>query len=431
MLSIYCPIRPLLPNIQLLHWYSSVTSRSPYVALFLGPKLTSLYLCLEIEVNLALSLQGLAHLSPNVQTFTLGSRQSSAWPCPPEFCHGIACFTHLRELDLLQVSVNADTLVRISQLADLRSLKCHLAHATAQEFSSRAPTQAGVFHSLNHLELVVEWRVLDPLLNVIGLIQSDVLRTFKLSTPFILPRRSISRLCDKLGSHPSRHSIASVFLNLRLPFGHLRSSELPVDFDESAYTIELRDIRGLFFAPSIQIFHLGSPYIYMDDAALAAIASAWPHLRQLHFKQPYLPMSQQTDPAQITLSGLVTLLVGCPDLCSLALTVDAGEPHTPSSVKAQTRRFRSMHFDLQFSNITQSGVTGVTAFLSTFFSPQSVIFVHRPLVFCTDPLMSEEERKVWLAEADRRRNIWTEVSRWARVVSAARMEEAGVESVAT
>ncbi|KAI0922276.1 hypothetical protein AcW2_007015 [Taiwanofungus camphoratus] len=124
---------------------------------------------------------------------------------------------------------------------------------------------------------------------------------------------------------------------------HVQFDYQPVDFSDEIelidpqeskkFIIDAGTIRPLFRLHGLRILIIHSRFLKLDDATLADIASAFPHLEELVLAPRYVTFNP--DDYEVTLEGLRYLSERCPRLHSLAISLDASilpqQPIAPSS----------------------------------------------------------------------------------------------------
>jgi len=125
------------------------------------------------------------------------------------------------------------------------------------------------------------------------------------------PLQDFRGLLQALSQHHSLRSL--IFL---LP----PSSSVAALFSASNERFSLADLRPLLSLRMLASFVMKAMPVSCDDGSLRLMAQAWPHL---HTFQLLPPSITSEECGHITISGVLHLLKGCPDLRSIHLSVNA------------------------------------------------------------------------------------------------------------
>ncbi|KZP26123.1 hypothetical protein FIBSPDRAFT_928834 [Athelia psychrophila] len=175
--------------------------------------------------------------------------------------------------------------------------------------------------------------------------------------PERLPSDGLSNTLHNLAGGFYTHSLTSFTLTFIGPFSTTSAVAPPLG---------LRDFQPILSCGRLEVFSLRLNHSMsdFDDAASAAMASAWPRLRGLVVTS----FPKGHPPTMCTLRTLSYLARGCPDLEAVTITFS---PST-APYHIQSADGNAVHLNLTLLNISDSllpwdSATGVASFLSNLF----------------------------------------------------------------
>ncbi|KAG6328415.1 hypothetical protein ID866_10674 [Astraeus odoratus] len=291
---------PLLPNLTELVWedlgLSNVTRPDPSsLRHLIGERVTSITLNIY-DSSLISVLSELSLACPNVTSFTVRVP-------PPSFPHVIAVvrqWTKLRSFRSL--ALPQEMMDELLAFVGLECLSIELGNPSDPTFSGVLPGTLRAF-SLHEGNAECHAQYLS---NVYGSPQELTLRV-------CVDGSSIEGVAKLLHLLPERFDHAAL---------HEFSSELTSSYEPGLRTfqLDLRFLRPLFAFRNLRTVDLETYGIGgLDDAALDAIARAWPALEHFALGTGSTSLTRP----QTTMNALVALLRHCPSLTRLHLPFDA------------------------------------------------------------------------------------------------------------
>ncbi|GLB39777.1 hypothetical protein LshimejAT787_0702870 [Lyophyllum shimeji] len=230
----------------------------------------------------------------------------------PEMIGLVCSLKSLRTLDIPSLSIDHDTLANLAALPLLQELVVSISDVELFRFVDRQWTNSGSFLGLTRLHI----HTLD-LVACAGLLQLphsfQRLRSLKVSGTHG-STWDLKRFFTAIAANETL-SWQLALLELEIPFypWQLPRPEAPViDFPTIQPLLSCRNLLGL----SLHVDGI----VDLDNAALAAMGAAWPHLAALDLRERTVGSIPK-----ITLTGLTALLSACPRLQGIALRFDATE----------------------------------------------------------------------------------------------------------
>ncbi|KAJ6480410.1 hypothetical protein C8R45DRAFT_1216121 [Mycena sanguinolenta] len=347
----------LFPNIEYLEWFASDPSMFAHFRLLLGPRLTSLTLGLcasPVHLSLLPSLPIQCPLLTEVDiTFSDDMEQSDGFQSLMFLVQG------LRRLTALTVPCLDDAAMdRLARLPVVQSLTL-----TNQSTMTITPSAFSDFH-FPCLRTLVATSTVEALCAIIPLIKyapiDDLIAIFPKSTS----SHMIAHLYAALATATMSDGPPSC---LRL--NCVRSLEETLIGPPSVtFAIHSTQLRSLFHFQFLTFVELSAPAGFdLDDATVADMALAWPHLQTLELRASNYAHVKP----RVTLGGLLPLAQYCLKLRSLQMTFDASmvpEWETLKTSAKKKKRVRQEYF--QTLHVAQSPVEkpfAVAAFLSSVF----------------------------------------------------------------
>jgi hypothetical protein len=280
---------PILPNICELEVYGSETAPLGIADLFLGPKLTTIYIDLRSPTSEPAFVQSINKLRLSLRNLRIVGRYLSQ--ARSDLILGQADLESLRIVMLTPV-----ILAHVATWSKLRHLQIDSLSAGVI-----GPVAGSGLTHITNLSLFAEnVMTLDQFLSLCRPYQ---LRQFLLGIlRNELPPSSLWPQWQQCFQTLSRYC-SSTLEDLRVSYQSINHATL----------LPLLDFRNLT--------HLWMTCVFsdLDDARLSQMAQAWPYLQVLQLQSPASDIGQ----SRITLGGILPVLKYCPKLRELALTVDA------------------------------------------------------------------------------------------------------------
>lgn len=277
-------------------------------------------------------LQSLLKSTPNLRSLTTSHRgfKSSSWRA---VCRVLP---RLTRLEVFQTGeIDASTLVRLSTLPKLRSLRFRYSHSEAvPTFEPESFAKLQMLHIHSTSSLVANFTTQMP---------SGCLQALDISV----------RMLEDLGDDTPQMLEAIGAIHSKT----LSRISLAWSFSRNIHKFRnLSSITPLYSYPLLEELTLRSTSItfVVYDSDIKAMASAWPLLRSLKIWND--STCTRVRRPTVTLNSLQTLAVKCPHLHELVLSVDASQPiqlapalSNHSQPQPQSRPSRLFALDLQES----------------------------------------------------------------------------------
>ncbi|KAK7044493.1 hypothetical protein R3P38DRAFT_166034 [Favolaschia claudopus] len=358
------PWQHLFPNIQALTFNSSNEWSFQFMRIFLGPRLNRLTLGKP---------QSAAHLSllPNITMEcpllkTLEIELFSDEQLDAKFSVS-ALVIGLGRLESLTVPcLDNIVLEHVAQLPSLKSLTLRK-QTTLRSFPSSVSSNATLFPSLRSVDIIAADDV-DAIIPLLALMAHAPMNDLTIDIPDKVPANRIAALYSAIGRYCVHSSLKEIM------YGHGFGGCIPIasSVDAATYLMNGAQILPLTSFTNFTEVYLTPPLGFdLDDAIIADLAQAWPHLSHLSlFSSCYVNY-----PSRVTLNGLLPLPRYCPHLRSLTLPLDAASEmrwpqklHSESDGDEPGRRLQQR--SLVSLNVMRSPITDsspVAWFLSSVF----------------------------------------------------------------
>ncbi|GLB44364.1 hypothetical protein LshimejAT787_1602940 [Lyophyllum shimeji] len=389
MLSASRPARPLLPNLRSLRLSFKPRTPDMRTTLLLTPALLSstltqfsLFSRTAVPPELPEFLSSIARLCPNLRTVSIRLLENNL--ASPELASAveklILSLRHLESLDVhkIPIHMSADMIRHLGGLPalrrcvidnqvgfDLPSLQLrHLLTTTTtgswfpelRELSFGAPTLESAGEMIASLEC--------PLQRLVVTISDDARAPQPLSAVASLTRSF------------HRHACASSLTVLSIQCYGLQQThedlEAPAAF------------ASLLSLPALQVLDIQLPHASQPtDTWLAEAAASWPHLESLRIT------SGSHGSPRATLAGLIPLVVHCPRLRGLSLSL-AATPFSPQAVPPGAGNTAITALDLQRSTVVGTPPPAPVRVLRCL-----LLLFPRLQALAVEGWRSREERRAW------------------------------------
>ncbi|GBE80900.1 hypothetical protein SCP_0306210 [Sparassis crispa] len=315
-LSLYRPVKVLLPNLGALRWNIHQIDALQFVSLFFGPSLKSF--------SLALSHNSRANLDPSLYSPIVSTLTSLLDICPSllEFemygmepkcivdaIHAIALTRpNLRKFVVHYQAWTDDFISHLCRMPRLCNVAIEKPDATDFGFLT-IPDHYPPFMHLTKLSLRLQ-----SMVSCIHLL--DLMRAFKLEEIWMhafIPATAaeILQFLETLRDRCSHSSLRVV----RLP--GVEFSKWPKELDER-HTVTSETLEPLLCFSNMRIIQIQSPSSFeVDNLALERMARAWPQLYILMLQISWV------ESIEVTFKGLARLVTLCPKLTRLSIAINA------------------------------------------------------------------------------------------------------------
>lgn len=288
-------------------------------------------------------------LSESSQSIILTSRMLQPSTSSPNYPRCCRCQpSSLQVLDFLFVPLSPIALSSIAQLAGLTSLSSRI------KFNPDTQQISPGFPSLRSLEVVLKMtKHFPPLL---ALIRSTQLVETVINVHATPNVGSLRKAFQALVEHPSQAELYAVTVN--------QVSEPESISSSNCITSSI--LKPLLRLKNLQVVSISVSCVYtIDDSFIRDLASSWPHLSKLCLL-PSDPIGYHHNHPKVTASGLIPLVIHCPELCELYISFDATKINIPEC----ERLSRGRHISLLSLGVGYSPIAKraqVAAFLSGLF----------------------------------------------------------------
>ncbi|KAJ7471630.1 hypothetical protein B0H11DRAFT_1811909 [Mycena galericulata] len=306
----------LFPDLEKFEWYPHPPSLLPHVRLFITPRIKELFIgCIEKVSHLSI-LSNLATKCPSltkISIFTQGLATVEDIPTLSMFVRGL---THVESLDLPWLDGTA--LAHLAALPNVKSLLfrqrlLHPSHSNSL-LPGRARKPAGGFPALQRLDFICA--ALPCAAEPLALGSNSPLVEFYISADAEEPTKSVSReFYATLALHCSHSSLQTIRIG-----GNDGSQTAPSVDRINMYAVGLEILEPLFSFGNLVRVHLAHPVGFdLDNAAVLAMASAWPRLENLAL----VTSRDRHMDSCVTLEGIYSFAKHCPNLRTLRMVFDA------------------------------------------------------------------------------------------------------------
>ncbi|KAK7039637.1 hypothetical protein R3P38DRAFT_2900956 [Favolaschia claudopus] len=365
------PWKHLFPNIQTLTFNSCNEWSFQFMRIFLGPRLNRLTLGKP---------QSAAHLSllPNIAMEcpllkTLEIQFFSKDKLDAKFSIS-ALVVGLGRLESLSVPcLDNIVLEHVAQLPSLTSLTLQKQTAL-KSFPPSVSSNAILFPSLRSIDITAADNV-DAIIPLLVLMAHAPMNDLTIDIPDKVPAKRIAALYSAIARYCPHSSLKDIMCGR----GFGGSITIASSADTATYLMTGAQILPLTSLTNLTEVCLTPPLGFdLDDAIVADLAQAWPHLIHLGlFSTCYANY-----PSRVTLRGLLPLAQHCPHLRSLTLPLDATSEtrwhqklQSESNGEEPARRIQQI--SLGSLNVMHSPIGDsflVAGFLSSVFPKLKVIY---------------------------------------------------------
>lgn len=309
-ISLCRPIQVLLPHLETLRW-STRPELLPYIRLFVHPGLSTAAIVVSVITPIPLDATSISslrvcryleHLAIEMPGGTLAHVTLQLSESLPELPR-LRSFTTSASLP--------DNIVRgLSQLCKLERLRCR-----KLELSKNVPTISPMFPSLR--ELSGTWHDLDDCTSFLEQVDSQILRGLFVTLQSVLEKSQLPRFLIVASDKGFSKSVTVLEIHLKFYAVHTTSFKLTQEVTELLITFcnltELR-IHGICRSDVCGFA--------LDDESMECLAQALPHIRCLSLGSASRSTCG-TPACRVSLNGLKSFAVHCPELLELATHVNA------------------------------------------------------------------------------------------------------------
>ncbi|KAJ7187261.1 hypothetical protein C8R46DRAFT_1342408 [Mycena filopes] len=401
----------LCPNLRIIDWKPD-SSLFPYIRLFLGPRITQVYL--DVPPNPA--------NIPVLSTLAIPYHQLKTM----RVCSSTDDTSFLRRasaniaLKLAQIeTLDLDTLDRaalehLSTLPALKSLNLRIVEpgdlgppSSLMPSRPRNPT----FPALRTVEFFAS--SVQFAIEFANMLSACSLDTFDLGTDVLASNVTTGELFRALAagvSHPTLTSIVVSDIDADI------ASPTPPAGTMSDYAITGPTLALLFCFCNLTSVRLRTPAGFdIDDLTAGDIARAWPRIQRLDLGS----CTDMHHPSRMTLLGLRSLATHCKDLTWLHITLDASTvPPFDNSPERRISQRSLCSFDVAMSPISDPAV--VARFVSALFPNLDEITTHNDWDW-EDPNDQDDTEEMAMRRAYFHK--WKQVETLVPMISAIRAEE--------
>ncbi|KAF8218381.1 hypothetical protein K438DRAFT_25811 [Mycena galopus ATCC 62051] len=355
------PGQHLFPNIEDLDWGVLEKPIFPHIAFFLGPRLTTLSVG-YFSTAAHLSFLGIVAIRcPLLAVVEIVF--SDDLQLELDQMDGMKLVNHLRSLSyfvralrhlktLTVPSLDCAAFDHIARLPTFASLTLTNQFPIITVAASTNPPDGRLFGSLQSLSLT--GTTIDVLSAIIAQVTQASIRNVWVSFPELTTSHVLVQLYAAIAASCSHGSLTNLSL-------HYPSSFNPQT--ASAFSMSGSHLRPLFAYTNITEVSLWAPAGFeLDDAIVADMARAWPHIRRLK-----LSASDTHIQPTVTLGSLLYFARHCPTLAFLHLALNAT---TIPKLQSGTGAERVQQLCLQILYLPSSPITSstlVAVFLSNVF----------------------------------------------------------------
>ncbi|KAH9945548.1 hypothetical protein B0H21DRAFT_694198 [Amylocystis lapponica] len=375
MLALYRPPTSLLlPNLLELSWTEEREDATAYIHLFLGPRLTTLYIRQKPHHRVLGTLHSLGTQCSLLKTFivkTTPLTTNSNAVCPVTSA-AICALKHLETIRI-PTMISTDTVIHLSMLPNLQFVDI-VFNPDAELCSQLSTSNVSIFPAIDTFYLCVD-RLTTSSAQLLSLIGSTDLNDVSLSSGEY-PGPSAELLYDHL-QRLLHLPCAPHITDMKLSFAHrvtarrLNQQALPLVANDPVRMLDLHVLSPLLQMRALQELDVEAFYLDLDNAGLSALCSALPELHTLRLA----PTHPSGRILRITPIGLTAIFQHCRCLVNLTLSFDARDITGLNTALPSTFPFNSplLVFDVMKSPIYDAGVLAV--FLSIFFDRTGPVII--------------------------------------------------------
>ncbi|KAJ7666757.1 hypothetical protein DFH06DRAFT_1384116 [Mycena polygramma] len=316
----------LCPNLRTIQWMPELSSSFPYIRLFLGPKISGLYLTVHPAAANVSLLSDLGIRYPELKQLKLGNSSNDHSSLLSSISPAIVL--QLAKIEYLSVeTLDRQAFDHLSRLPSLVSLSLRIpaegdigptsSPPIGDQLSSPFPALRSVNLGFSTIEFATE---------LINLLRDCHLREFRNGTDVLATNIATGRLYTALASHISHTTLDSLTI---------------AEIDDGGFTPVGFDL---------------------DDVTAWDMACAWPRIK-------FLRLDSSTDlhhSSSMTLHGIRAFAKYCEDLVELKITINATTV-PPFDRSPETRLSQTNLHTFNVSGSPISEPYNVARFLSTLF----------------------------------------------------------------
>lgn len=284
-----------------------------------GPKLLDFLIATDRAPQDAcdVTLVKLAEACPGLLSINI---EQTIWhfPLAVSVSRMLCSFNSLEDVHTGSIPISPEAFFHLAKLASLQVLECRMQLNSEDQFLAifEHAEDKGYFSTLRDIILV------HPSSLALPTVMLQAVSSPSLACVTVEVDEGLIRAQE----------VKDIFTTIASRTGHSHIREVkvgvPMEFQKPGDVFTFDAIEPLLALPELTSVTVGGFEHYaIDDYALLAIATAWPHLHQLSLvphklKDPPKPLS--------TLAGLVAFAQNCPKLCSLGLALDTNPHHLPT-----------------------------------------------------------------------------------------------------
>ncbi|KAJ7604092.1 hypothetical protein DFH06DRAFT_1391598 [Mycena polygramma] len=399
----------LCPNLQSIQWVPKLPSSFPYIRLFLGPKISGVYLTVPPVASDVSLLSDLGIRYAELKQLKLGNSSNDHSPLLSRISPAIVL--QLAKIEYLSVeTLDRQAFDHLSRLPSLVSLVLRIPAEgdigpTASPPIGDQPSTP--FPALRRVNL--GFATIEFATELTNMLPNCHLREFRTGTDVLATNIASGRLYAALASHISHTTLDSLTI-AEIDDGGFSPTPTPPAIAIADYVVNGSLLAPLFCFRNITDVHLKAPVGFdLDDATAWDMARAW---RRIQFLQ--LDASTELHhPTSMTLHGIRAFAKYCEDLATLKITVNATTvPPFDRSPETRLSQQKLRTFDVLGSHIAEP--YNVARFLSALFP-------------CLVKVITLHESR-WRGPADDEEELvhhtqWKQVQALLPVMTAVREEE--------
>ncbi|KAJ7666761.1 hypothetical protein DFH06DRAFT_1384129 [Mycena polygramma] len=352
----------LCPNLRTIQWMPELPSSFPYIRLFLGPKISGLYLTVHpVAANVSL-LSDLGIRYPELKQLKLGNSSNDHSPLLSRISPAIVL--QLAKIEYLSVeTLDRQAFDHLSRLPSLVSLSLRIpaegdigptsSPPIGDQLSSPFPALRSVNLGFSTIEFATE---------LINLLRDCHLREFRNGTDVLATNIATGRLYTALASHISHTTLDSLTI-AEIDDGGFSPTPTPPAIAIADYVVNGSLLAPLFCFRNITHVYLKAPVGFdLDDVTAWDMARAWPRIKILR-------LDSSTDlhhSSSMTLHGIRAFAKYCEDLVELKITINA-TTIPPFDRSPETRLSQPNLHTFNVSGSPISEPYNVARFLSALF----------------------------------------------------------------
>ncbi|KAJ6456582.1 hypothetical protein C8R47DRAFT_1248610 [Mycena vitilis] len=309
----------LCPNLRTIQWMPELPSSFPYIRLFLGPKISGVYLSVHPIASDVALLSDLGIRYPELKRLKLGNFSNDQSPLLSSISPAIVL--QLVKIEYLSVeTLDRQAFEHLSRLPSLVSLSLRIPEEgdigpiPSPPIGDQVGPPFPALHSVRLGFSTIEFAT-----ELINLFSDCHLREFRNGTDVLATNTATDRLYTALASHLSHTTLNSLIVAEIDDGGHSPTPTPPAS-TMSDYVINGRLLAPLFCFRNITYVHLKAPVGFdLDDTTAWDMARAWPRIE-------FLRLDSSTDlhhSSGMTLHGIRAFAKYCEDLVTLKITINA------------------------------------------------------------------------------------------------------------